>query len=66
MFVKGEHERCFAYAAKTACDRHNFILGFEVGETLLREKLGRGLGYSINLLCVPGRDTKNHIYDEYN
>lgn len=31
MFVKGEHERCFAYVANTACDRHNFILGFEVG-----------------------------------
>lgn len=30
MFVKGEHERCFAYVANTACDRHNFILGFEV------------------------------------
>lgn len=31
MFVKGEHERCFSYVANTACDRHNFILGFEVG-----------------------------------
>ena len=31
LFVKGEHERCFAYVANTACDCHNFILGFEVG-----------------------------------
>ena len=27
MFIKGEHERCFAYVANTACDKHNFILG---------------------------------------
>ena len=26
MFVKGEHKRCFAYAAHTACDDHNFVL----------------------------------------
>ena len=31
LFVKGEHERCMAYVANTACDRHNFILGFHVG-----------------------------------
>lgn len=30
LFVKGEHERCMAYVANTACDRHNFILGFHV------------------------------------
>jgi transposase len=31
LFHKGEHEKCFAYVANTACDRHNFILDFEVG-----------------------------------
>lgn len=30
LFHKGEHEKCFAYVANTACDRHNFILDFEV------------------------------------
>lgn len=30
MFIKGEHERQFAYEAHTACDRHGFILGVEV------------------------------------
>lgn len=30
MFVKGEHERQFAYEAHTACDKHGFILGVEV------------------------------------
>ena len=30
MFHKGEHEKCFAYTAHTACDRHNFILGVEL------------------------------------
>jgi Transposase and inactivated derivatives len=31
LFHKGEHEKCFAYVTNTACDRHNFILDFEVG-----------------------------------
>lgn len=31
MFQKGEHERCFAYVANTACDRHNFVLDFQLG-----------------------------------
>lgn len=30
MFVKGDHERCFAYTAHTACDKNNFILGVNV------------------------------------
>ena len=30
MFVKGEHERQFAYEAHTACDGKGFILGVEV------------------------------------
>ncbi len=27
MFVKGEHERQFAYEAHTACDKHGMVLG---------------------------------------
>lgn len=30
MFVKGEHERQFAYEAHTACDRNGFVLDVEV------------------------------------
>lgn len=30
MFVKGEHERQFAYEAHTACDRHGMVLGVEI------------------------------------
>ncbi|MFQ6858234.1 MAG: transposase, partial [Lawsonibacter sp.] len=30
MFVKGAHERQFAYEAHTACDKHGFVLGVEV------------------------------------
>lgn len=30
MFVKGEHERQFAYVDQVACDRHGWILGYEV------------------------------------
>ncbi len=29
MFVKGEHERQFAYEAHTACDKHGFVLGLK-------------------------------------
>ena len=30
LFHKGEKERCFAYSANTACDKHGYILGTEV------------------------------------
>lgn len=30
LFQKGEHKKCFAYEAHTACDKHNFILAVEV------------------------------------
>lgn len=30
MFVKGEHERMFAYVDQVACDKHGYILGFDV------------------------------------
>lgn len=30
MFVKGEHERQFAYEAHTVCDRHGIVLGVDV------------------------------------
>lgn len=30
MFVKGEHERMFAYVDQVACDRHGWLLGFDV------------------------------------
>ena len=30
MFVKGAHERQFAYEAHTACDKYGFVLGVEV------------------------------------
>ena len=30
MFVKGEHERQFAYEAHTVCERHGFVLDVEI------------------------------------
>lgn len=30
LFHKGEHKKVFAYASNTACDKNNFVLGFEV------------------------------------
>lgn len=30
VFHKGEHKKCFAYSAQTACDQNGYILGVEV------------------------------------
>ena len=30
MFIKGEHERQFAYEAHTVCDKQSFVLAVEV------------------------------------
>ena len=30
VFHKGEHKKCFAYEAHTACDKHSFVLGVHV------------------------------------
>ncbi len=30
LFHKGEHQKCFAYEAQTACDRNNFVLDVAV------------------------------------
>lgn len=30
LFHKGEHEQQFAYVTGVACDRHNFVLGYDV------------------------------------
>ena len=32
MFVKGEHERIFAYVDQVACDKHGWILGYDVNK----------------------------------
>jgi len=39
MFHKGEHERCFAYSAHTACDKNNFILGVEISPGNIHDSL---------------------------
>ncbi len=30
LFRKGEHKKCFAYAAQTGCDKHGYIMGVTV------------------------------------
>ena len=47
LFHKGEHEKQFAYVANTACDRHNFVLGFVLGA-----------GNITILKCFPGYTRK--------
>lgn len=39
LFHKGEHEKQFAYISNTACDKHNFILDFEVGAGNLHDSV---------------------------
>ena len=39
MFVKGDHERQFAYEAHTACDQHGFVLGVEVAAGNVRDSI---------------------------
>lgn len=29
VFHKGEHKKVFAYSSNTACDKNNYVLGFE-------------------------------------
>ena len=40
MFVKGEHERQFAYEAHTACDSRGFVLGVEVTAGNVHDSIG--------------------------
>ncbi len=39
LFHKGEHQKCFAYTAHTACDRNNFVLGVEVSAGNLHDSV---------------------------
>ena len=50
MFVKGEHERQFAYEAHTACDSRGFILGVEVTAGNVHDSVS-------SLICLIQLDT---------
>lgn len=40
MFIKGEHERQFAYEAHTVCDNKGFVLGVEVTAGNVHDSIG--------------------------
>ena len=51
MFVKGEHERQFAYEAHTACERHGFVLAVEVTPGNIHDSVA-GMPYMILFAVV--------------
>lgn len=46
LFQKGEHQKCFAYEAHTACDKHNFILEVEVTAGNVHDSVAFGQVYN--------------------
>ncbi|MDD4213132.1 MAG: hypothetical protein PHY42_07055, partial [Bacilli bacterium] len=55
MFVKGEHERQFAYVDQVACDRHGWIL------TFVQEERNSFLGTSPKMEPSNTRFTKMNV-----
>ena len=52
MFVKGEHERQFAYEAHTACDKHGFVLGVEVTSGNVSDSVAWDAVYDLSLIHI--------------
>jgi len=61
VFHKGEHKKVFAYTANVACDRHNYILGFETTAGNLHDSTVFPLLY--NKLKAQYEGIKNVIVD---
>ena len=40
LFHKGEHQKCFAYIANTACDKNNFVIGVTVAAGNEHDSIG--------------------------
>lgn len=58
MFVKGEHERQFAYVDQVACDKHGWILGYSVNKGSMHDSTAflpffenKLLKYNPNVIC---------------
>lgn len=56
MFVKGEHERQFAYKAHTACDRHGFVLAVEVTAGNVHDSIAWDSVY--DKVCAPFQEVQ--------
>ena len=61
VFHKGEHKKVFAYTSNTACDRNNYILGFEVAPGNTHDSVSFPSLY--NKLIQEYVDIKNVVVD---
>ena len=61
MFVKGEHERQFAYEAHTACDRHGFVLDVEVTAGNVHDSVAWDSVY--DSVCARYKQVENVVMD---
>lgn len=61
VFHKGEHKKVFAYTSNTACDRNNYILGFEVAPGNTHDSVSFPSLY--NTLIQEYADIKNVVVD---
>ena len=52
MFVKGEHERQFAYEAHTACERHGFVLDVAVTAGNVHDSMAWDEIYDLSLIHI--------------
>lgn len=53
LFHKGEHKKVFAYSSNTACDKNNYILGFEVTPGNIHDSVSFSPLYKKMLLLHP-------------
>lgn len=61
VFHKGEHQKCFAYVSNTACDKNNFILGFEVTSGNVHDSISFDTVYEKTISAFP--QVKNIVVD---
>ena len=57
IFHKGEHKKCFAYEAHTACDRHNFVLDVVVTPGNIHDSIAFDPLYDELIAHYPGLQT---------
>jgi len=52
MFIKGAHERQFAYEAHTVCERHGFVLDIEVTAGNIHDSVALDVVYERVMLSL--------------
>lgn len=57
LFHKGEHKKCFAYTAQTACDKHGYILGVTVNPGNMHDSIAFDGLYEMLIYRFPEIET---------